>query len=222
MMAATCHVVVSLPLVDHQIERMCYRSRARLCMREVGMGSVEDGLRAQVHNIESQTGLSMRAWTERIRAQGLQKHRDIVAWLKAEHGMTHGNANRVALIALESKEGVPATPEAAIDGLYEGKKAALRPIHDRVMEVVGGFGDFEVAPKKGYLSLRRRKQFAMLQPAATHVDLGLILPGMPSGGRLEAGGSFNAMFSHRLRLSSPGDVDGQVAGWLRMAYDAAG
>jgi hypothetical protein len=62
----------------------------------------------------------------------------------------------------------------------------------------------------------------MLQPAASHVDLGLILPGTPPMGRLEAGGSFNAMFSHRVRLTSPEAVDAEVVGWLRSAFDAAG
>jgi hypothetical protein len=61
----------------------------------------------------------------------------------------------------------------------------------------------------------------LLQPAATHVDLGLILPDEPPHGRLAAAGSFNAMFSHRVRLTSPEEVDAQVVGWLRAAYDAA-
>ena len=72
------------------------------------------------------------------------------------------------------------------------------------------------------MSLRRRKQFAMLQPAAAHVDLGLILPGVPTGGRLEPGGTFNAMFSHRVRLESVDAVDAEVEAWLRTAFDAAG
>jgi hypothetical protein len=110
-----------------------------------------------------------------------------------------------------------------LDAVYAGKKAALRPIHDRAMAVINGFGnDVEVALKRGYVSLRRRKQFAMLQPAASHVDLGLILPGVPTGGRLEPGGTFNAMFGHRVRLASVDAVDTELAGWLRTAYDAAG
>jgi hypothetical protein len=186
------------------------------------MASVEDGLRTQVRNIESKYGVPMNAWTDRVRAHGLTRHRDIVAWLKSEHGMTHGNANRVALIALAPTiNGVP-TRDDAVDVVYAGKKAMLRPIHERVLEVVRGFGsDVEVAPKKGYVSLRRRKQFAMLQPGATHVDLGLILADEPPHGRLAAGGSFNAMFSHRVRLTSPDEVDVQVVGWLRAAYQSA-
>ena len=40
-------------------------------------------------------------------------------------------------------------------------------------------------------------------------------------GRLEAAGSFNAMVSHRVRLTSIGDVDGDVKAWLKQAYEQA-
>ena len=192
------------------------------------MPVVEEALRTQVRNIEAQSGRSMAEWTRLIQERGLTKHGEIVAWLKSKHGMTHGNANRVALIARDPAAGAGraagATPtdDDPAAALYTGKKADLRPIHDRVMAIIAGLGPVEVSPKKGYLSLRRRKQFAMLQPAASHVDLGLILPGTPAMGRLEAGGSFNAMFGHRVRLASPEAVDAEVVAWLRVAFEAAG
>ncbi len=83
--------------------------------------------------------------------------------------------------------------------------------------------DVEVAPKKLNVSLRRRRQFALVQPSTrTRLDLGLNLPGVAPAGRLEASGSFNAMVSHRVKLAGPDDLDGEVLGWLRAAYDAAG
>jgi predicted transport protein len=107
---------------------------------------------------------------------------------------------------------------------YAGDKAALKPIYDKVMKAVQGFGaDLEVAPKKGYVSLRRKKQFALVQPSTkTRLDLGINLKGKPPAGRLEASGSFNAMVSHRVRLESVNDVDAEVVGWLKQAFDAAG
>jgi Domain of unknown function (DUF5655) len=89
------------------------------------------------------------------------------------------------------------------DALYAGAKAGLRPIHDAVLGAVLAFGDdIETVPKKGYLSLRRRKQFAMIQPGTSRrVDLGLILGDVPPNGRLEPAARFNAMFTHRVRLA---------------------
>jgi hypothetical protein len=92
------------------------------------------------------------------------------------------------------------------------------------MAEIGGFGgDVAVVPKKGYLSLRRRKQFAMIQPSgAGRLDVGLILPDVPAAGRLEPAGSFNALFTHRVRVTSADDIDPELTGWLRAAYTSAG
>jgi hypothetical protein len=111
------------------------------------------------------------------------------------------------------------------DVLYAGKKASLRPLHDQLMAQILGLGpDVSLAPKKGYVSLRRpRKQFAMIQPSgAGRIDLGLILPGVPAADRLEPAGSFNALFTHRIRVTSADDLDDALAGWIAAAYSAAG
>src|SRR5579859_464177 len=186
------------------------------------MSTVEEGLRAQVRNIEATYGRPMSAWIELIRESGKTKHAEIVALLKTEHGLTHGSANRVALIARDvlTAGGSSADP---VDELYAGKKAPLRPVHDALMAAISAFGDdVEVAPKKGYLSVRRKKQFAMIQPAAAHVDVGLILKAVPSSDRLEEAGSFNAMFTHRVRIGGISEVDSELTAWLREAYDRAG
>jgi hypothetical protein len=192
------------------------------------MSTVEEALQAQVRNIEATYGRPMSAWIDVIRDSGKTKHAEIIAMLKTEHGMTHGSANRVALIgrdaltagdapAVASSTGDPA------DALYAGKKAALRPVHERLMATIAAFGsDIEVAPKRGYLSLRRKKQFAMLQPAAGHVDVGLILKGEPTTSRFESASSFNAMFTHRARVETVQAIDPELVSWLQQAYDRAG
>ena len=96
--------------------------------------------------------------------------------------------------------------------------------HKAYLEAVEGAfgGDVEVSPKKTYVSLRRSKQFALVQPTTkTRVDVGLCLKGEATGPRLEAAGSFNSMVSHRVRLEKPADVDAELVGWLRQAYERA-
>jgi hypothetical protein len=83
-------------------------------------------------------------------------------------------------------------------------------------------GDVEVAPKKGYVSLRRRKQFALIQPStATRLDVGINLKNKPASKRLEASGAFNAMVSHRVRVSRLEEIDAELQAWLREAYEGA-
>ena len=189
------------------------------------MATVEEGLQAQIRNIEATYGKPMTEWIAIVTASGLTKHTDVVRMLKTDYGMTHGAAHRVSLVARES-----VTPPGGSDqdsdpvgALYTGKKASLRPLHDALMGAILAFGDdIELAPKKGYVSLRRRKQFAMIQPsAAGRIDIGLILKDVPPGERLEPAAGFNALFTHRVRLSSPEDVDAQLIAWLQQAYDRA-
>jgi hypothetical protein len=190
------------------------------------MATVEEGLQAQIRNIEATYGKPMREWLAIVAASGLTKHTDVVRMLKTDYGLAHGAAHRVSLVARDTAA-TPGGPDQAADpvsALYAGRKAGLRPLHDALMNAILAFGgdDIELAPKKGYLSLRRRKQFAMIRPsAAGRIDLGLILGDVPEQARLESAAGFNALFTHRIRVSSPEEIDTQLIGWLQQAYDRA-
>ena len=187
------------------------------------MATVEEGLQAQIRNIEATYGKPMSEWQAIIAASGMTKHTDVVNMLKSDYGMTHGAAHRVSIVARQAAQ--PAERDRdPISAMYTGKKAGLRPLHEALMKAVEALGDdIELAPKKGYVSLRRRKQYAMIQPsAAGRIDLGLILRDMPADERLESAAGFNALFTHRVRLFGPADVDAQLISWLQRAYDHAG
>jgi hypothetical protein len=182
-------------------------------------------------NLPAKTGKTLAEWFDVVGATGLRKHGEIVEHLKTTCGVSHGYANQIALRFLAGGSGAdvaPAAPAAntlddAVAWQYAGAKAGLLPIYEAVAEAVRGFGpDVELAPKKAYVSLRRHKQFAIVQPStATRLDLGIQLPALPPGARLEASGSFNAMLSHRVRVASAAEVDAELIAWLRQAYDQA-
>jgi hypothetical protein len=185
--------------------------------------SPEEIKAAMIAGLPEKTGKSLEAWLQILRASKLAKHKEFVTLLKMEHGLTHGFANMIALQALQSDSHTASDTDALVDGQYAGAKAGLRPIYDAVLTAVKKFGkDVEVSPKKAYVSLRRNKQFAIVQPStSTRVDVGINLKGTDPAGRLEASGSFNAMVSHRVRVSKPADVDKELVGWLKRAYDAS-
>jgi Domain of unknown function (DUF5655)/Domain of unknown function (DUF4287) len=186
------------------------------------VATVAEAQQSQLRNIETQTGRSIDDWVELIRASGLRRHGEIVPMLKTQHGLTHGTAHRLALVAIDRLSDAPA-PASLEDALYPESRRHLLPLHAALMEQVHALGDdIELAPKKGYVSIRRRKQFAMIQPAAKHIDLGLILPGAPDDDRLESAESFNALFSNRVRVRTLDDIDAELLSWLREAYEAAG
>ena len=188
------------------------------------MATVEEGLQAQIRNIEATYGKPLDEWLAIIAASGLTKHTEVVAMLKRDYGMTHGAAHRVSLVARQAAAAPSGQDRDPADALYTGRKADLRPLHDALMNAITAFGDdIDQVLKKGYLSLRRRKQFAMIQPSgAGRIDVGLILKDVPPGARLESAVGFNALFTHRVRLTGPDGLDSELIGWLRSAYDRAG
>lgn len=187
--------------------------------------SPEDMLASMIANLKEKTGKTLEQWVKIAKASKLAKHGEIVKMLKTDHELGHGYANLVAQTALSGT--APGQNEGGGDALveaqYAGAKAALRPIYDALITAIGKFGsDVEVSPKKTYVSLRRSKQFALIQPStATRVDVGINFKGEPAKGRLEESGSFNSMVSHRVKLAAVKDVDAELIAWLKKAYAGA-
>jgi predicted transport protein len=175
-----------------------------------------------IRNLEEKTGKSLPQWLKIAKGSKLAKHGQLIKFLKIEHGMTHGYANLVAMKSLEPAGGAPAG-DALVDAQYSGQKAGLRPIYDVLAGAVAKFGkDVEISPKKAYVSLRRSKQFAIIQPSTSaRIDVGINLKGAKATNRLESSGSFNSMVSHRVRVTKKSEVDAELKGWLKKAYESS-
>jgi hypothetical protein len=182
------------------------------------MSTLDKAVATQLANIQKKTGKSLDELTALVRGSGLEKHGEIVAMLKKDLGLGHGDANAIA----HQAKAAPVAPAGGDDPIYIGAKASLKPIHVKLMAAITKFGEFEIAPKKGYVSLRRKKQFAMIGPATnTQVEVGLNMKGVGGGERLKAqppGG----MCQYKVRVNAVGEVDAELIGWIKTAYDAAG
>lgn len=186
------------------------------------MSSVDEATQTQIRNIEAQTGQSLDELVAAGLATGLTRHKELQNFFTAEYGLTFGNANVLAIFTRDRLKGAAGEEENFVDAQYADKKAALRPLYDALIAAVEGFGDdVEIAPKRTYVSLRRKKQFGLVQPGAGRVDVGINLKSMEPAGRLEKSGSFNSMCTHRVRVAGPQDIDDDLLGWLRQAYEQA-
>jgi Domain of unknown function (DUF5655)/Domain of unknown function (DUF4287) len=185
--------------------------------------SPEEGMASLIRNLEEKTGKSIDAWVTIARMSGKLKHKEIVEYLKADYGLGHGYANQVAIRALAATDAPVAGSDDLVEAQYSGAKTTVRPIYEALVKAIKAFGaDVEFSPKKAYVSLRRSKQFGLIQPTtATRVDVGLVLKGVAPAGRLEASGSFNAMVTHRVRVANLKEVDPELIGWLRQAFEKA-
>lgn len=190
------------------------------------MSDVNQAIDTQLKNIQTRTGKPLEELAALVQQSGLTKHGEIRAYLQKELGLGYGDANTLTHYALNPTLTAPPTSindiEQAVTEIYAGKKAALRPIHDRLIAALQSIGEFETAPKKGYVSLRRKKQFAMIGPAtSTVVEVGLNVKELTVTERLQAmppGG----MCQYRVRLSDAAEVDEELISWICKAYDSAG
>ena len=186
--------------------------------------NVDPQLQTMIDNMPEKTGKSLDEWFVVIAAAGLEKHGDMMKLLKGEYGVTHGFANTIALLYRQQAAGGPPAETDLVAGQYAGAKTGLKPIYEAVLAAVKGFGqDVEIAPKKSYVSLRRKKQFAIVQPSTkTRVDLGLNLKDVEPTERLQGGVVFSGMCSHKVAITAPAEIDAEVIAWLNQAYDRAG
>lgn len=191
------------------------------------MSSVERGKATQIANIQKRTGKSFEELSQLIQSSGLNKHGEIRSMLMEKLGLGFGDATMLVHFVLKTDSQIQVqekglSMEGVLDEIYSGPKASLRPIHEKLMSYINQFGEFEVAPKKGYVSLRRKRQFAMLGPASnTRFELGINIKQLEADERLiaqPAGG----MCNYKVKLTEAGQVDEQVVAWVRKAYEAAG
>jgi hypothetical protein len=170
-------------------------------------------------SIEAKYGRSIAEWKTLMRGTGLTSHRELVSWLKNEHGFGHGHATALTahLLAESSPRG---TDDELLDQLFSSKKAHWRPVYDELLRIITGFGPVKVLPKKTVVGIGTRSQFAMLAPATPdRFDVGLKLPDVEPTERLEPAGSWNTLMTHRVRLTDAKQVDQELIGWLRTAYE---
>jgi hypothetical protein len=191
------------------------------------MADLDKALATQLANIEKRSGRTIAELIALVHGSGLAKHGEQVAMLKSTLGLGHGDANTLVHLARRPDPGAteaapPPTADAQLDALYTGPKAALRPIHEALLAAMRDFGDFEEAPKKTYVSYRRKKQFAMIGPATnSRVEVGINAKGLDGDDRLEAQPA-GQMCQYKVRVTDPTQVDASLVGWIRAAYESAG
>lgn len=189
------------------------------------MSSLDNARQTQVDNIQKKTGKSMEELTAIVKKSGLTKHGEIRDYLKRELGLGHGDANALVHAVLQSDgqraaEGKSA--DAVLDNIYSGARASQRPIHEALMKQIAKFGEFESVPKKGYVSLRRKKQFAMLGPKTnTRFEVGINAKDLKKNLRLleQPKGS---MCNYIVNLTAAQEVDSELIAWIKSAYEQAG
>jgi len=168
-----------------------------------------------IDNMPEKTGKSLNEWKLVLKRKSFAKHSEAVKYLKEEHNVTHGFANTIVTLSKDENE----TPANLLENQYKGKENLIS-IYKELIAVVKTFGnDVTVTPKKGSVSVIRKKQFALIKPATkTRIDLGFKLKDKPTTKRLENSGPFGSMCTHRVKISKAEEIDNELKEWLKEAY----
>ncbi len=178
---------------------------------------------AYLDTVKAQTGKTPADFAKLATEKGLTKHGEIVAWLKNDFALGHGHANAIVAVLLKS-DSRRASGDEKLEALFTGKKAHWRDPSEALLTRIKALGDdVQIVPNETYVNiLRGKKKFAILQASsAERLDVGIKLKGAAPEGRLEAAGSWNTMVTHRVRIAEPGELNDELLGWLKRAYEAS-
>jgi hypothetical protein len=97
----------------------------------------------------------------------------------------------------------------------------IHPAYVRLCSLIEELGDdVGVEHAETSTAFSRGARFAVLEaPTPTRLDLGLVLPDGGDTERLRP--ADDAGLTHRVSLAHEDEIDAELSGWLRDAYDAA-
>jgi hypothetical protein len=179
--------------------------------------------------LPAKTGRSLAQWISHIKHAGPATEKDCRAWLAEQYKLGTNSAWWLAEMALgnplaeDTPEGYLALAPVYVEQMYDGPKAALRPIHDELIALARRLGDdVRICPCRTMVPLYRRHVFAHIRPATSkRIELGLALGAEPFTSRLHDTGGLakKNRITHSVAITSLADIDLQVKRWLKQAYE---
>lgn len=177
---------------------------------------MDKALKTMIDNMPEKTGKSLADWKVILKEKSFSKHSEGVKYLKTKYSVTHGFANTIVTLSKEDNT----STEDLVKIQYQGKENLI-PIYKALITYTNTLGpDITITPKKGSVSIIRKRQFVLIKPATkTRIDLGFKLKDKPITKRLENSGPFGSMCTHRVRITEIKEMDNELKGWIKEAYE---
>ena len=187
--------------------------------------SPQDMMAAVAASMRERTGRTLQEWVAIVGASGIDPldQKSVRRWLKTEQGVLQNSQWAIADAAARAAGWKRPSAEDYVDQQYAGPKRALRPLFDRLRQIVETFGDdVRMEGRSTYTPFVRRRQFAAVAAASrTRVDVGLRYADPPVSERLVQAKA-PGQATHKLSLTSADEITGEVERLLRIAYDQNG
>jgi hypothetical protein len=110
-----------------------------------------------------------------------------------------------------------------VDDHFAGKDGSVREVYDRLLSVLRKLGPAAEEAKKTSIHLVRASALAGVETRKGYLLLNLKADHRVEGPRVAKAEQLSARrFHFKVKLSRPDEVDAELEGWLRHAYDLSG
>jgi len=102
---------------------------------------------------------------------------------------------------------------------FVNKDPSLRTLYDQLLSILQTFGPVAEDPKKTSIHLNRKSALAGVETRKDYLLLNIKSDHQIKSPRIEKAEQISAKrFHHKVRISSPKDLDEELKGWLKEAY----
>ena len=136
-----------------------------------------------ISELKPKTGRSLEEWIALVKKEGPKGELERREWLKSKHNLATNSARWIAERAdrkgdeEDSHKKYLAIAPKYVEGQYSGKRVALRPIYENLLQLAADLGaDVKACPCKTMVPFYRQHVFAQIKATTnSRVDLGLAL-----------------------------------------------
>jgi len=111
------------------------------------------------------------------------------------------------------------TEPYSVSDHFVNKDPSVRALYERLVSLLRTFGPIEVDPKKTSIHLNRKSALAGVETRRNYLLLNIKSDHQIKSPRIEKAEQVSAKrFHHKVRISSPEDLDAELKTWLKEAY----
>lgn len=126
-------------------------------------------------DLKNSTGRNLKEWLAQIAASGVSKRNDIIKWLKEKNGFGHMNASLLTGVHLNGGRPVYGSTDDLLNNQFT-RAVEMRPLYNSLTSFLKKhFPNSTVLPKKTYVSILERREFAAINIKPKELRLGFDL-----------------------------------------------
>jgi hypothetical protein len=174
-----------------------------------------------IDGLKNSTGRDLSDWLNEIKASGLEKRNDVLNKLKTEYLFGHMNASLLAGIFANRGKPVYGDTDKLLD-IQFSKAEERRPVYNSLIKSIQtSFPNVTVLPKKTYISIFEKREFAAINIKKTEIRLGLDLGDRPFDEVVTKSKLTGPMprISHQVVLTDESQITGGVIQLMQESYN---